>query len=95
MNLFIYIFTQCCRGNKERLLLHIYLHLCCTRRELLAFSCSPLAVLYRSALRGKNQENIYILYASNFLKNKINSAAVKMCRLIQFLYSGFVVKVGV
>lgn len=32
VNLFIYIFTQCCRGNKERLLLHIYLHLFCTRQ---------------------------------------------------------------
>lgn len=41
---------------------------------------------------GHNQENIYTFY--KYFKNKINSAAVKMCRLIQFLYSGSV-KVGV
>lgn len=48
-----------------------------------------------AAPQGKNQENIYIYMQVLFLKNKINSAAVKMCRLIQLLYSGFVGKVGV
>lgn len=44
-------------------------------------------VSYTSEPQGKNQENIYILYAS--FKNKINfTAFFQMCRLIQFLYSG-------